>query len=42
VAAYALHFIGHQGKKYGFLSNLEFEKATGIRPGAKAGVRARV
>ncbi len=36
IAPYALHFIGHQGKKYGFLSNAEFETATGIRPGARA------
>lgn len=41
VSPYALHFIGHQGKKYGFLSNLEFEKATGIRLGVKAGARPR-
>lgn len=41
VAPYALHFIGHQGKKYGFLSNMEFEKTTGIRPGGRAGAGAR-
>lgn len=31
IAPYALHFIGHQGKKYGFISNSEFEHVTGIR-----------
>ena len=41
VSPYALHFIGHQGKKYGFLSNAEFERATGIRVGARFGARAR-
>jgi len=41
VSPYALHFIGHQGKKYGFLSNFEFEKATGIRVGACPGARAQ-
>lgn len=41
VAPYALHFIGHQGKKYGFMSNMQFEAATRIRPGAWAGARAR-
>lgn len=31
---YAQHFIGHRGKKYGFVPNEEFEKAVGIRIGA--------
>jgi len=31
VAPFALNFIGHQGKKYGFLSNADFEAETGIR-----------
>ena len=32
---YAVHLIGHQGKKYGFLSNEEFETATGNRVGKR-------
>ncbi|MFY9314030.1 MAG: hypothetical protein WAO95_00550 [Burkholderiales bacterium] len=28
---YAVHLIGHQGKKYGFLSNDEFGKLVGVR-----------
>jgi hypothetical protein len=27
---YAINFVGHRGKKYGFLSNQEFEKVSGI------------
>lgn len=34
IAPYAVNFIGHQGKKYGFMSNLEFQKVTGIHPGS--------
>lgn len=41
ISPYALHFIGHQGKKYGFVSNIEFEKVTGICPGGRAGIRAK-
>lgn len=28
---YAIHFIGHQGKKYGYLSNADFERLVGVR-----------
>ena len=35
VAPYAVNFIGHQGKKYGFMSNLELERVTGIRAGSR-------
>lgn len=35
VSPYALNFIGHQGKKYGFVSNLKFEQATGVRLGLR-------
>lgn len=31
LAAYATNFIGHQGKKYGYLSNVDFEKIIGTR-----------
>ncbi len=31
--AYAVHFIGHRGKRYGFVSNDEFRLKTGIRFG---------
>ena len=41
LSPYALHFIGHQGKRYGFLSNAEFERETGVRPGVGAVRRAR-
>jgi hypothetical protein len=30
---YAIHFIGHQGKKYGYLSNVEFAKVIGVKVG---------
>lgn len=30
---YAQHFIGHRGKKYGFVPNDDLERATGIRIG---------
>jgi hypothetical protein len=30
LSTYAINFIGHRGKKYGFLSNQEFEQVTGI------------
>ena len=33
LASYAIHFIGHQGKKYGFISNQEFQNAIGTRIG---------
>lgn len=36
IAPYAIHFIGHQGKKYGFLPNSEYERQTGIRVGVGA------
>lgn len=35
LAPYAVNFIGHQGKKYGFMSNTEFESMTGIRVGLR-------
>lgn len=28
---YAIHFIGHQGKKYGYLSNVDFGRVIGTR-----------
>ena len=31
LAAHAVNFIGHRGKRYGFISNDEFREATGIR-----------
>ncbi len=37
---YAIHFIGHQGKKYGYLSNRELELVTGIRVRARTEGRA--
>jgi hypothetical protein len=33
VAPYAVNFIGHQGKQYGFISNTEFQSAIGQRIG---------
>lgn len=30
---YAIHFIGHQGKKYGYLSNVDFGRVIGTRVG---------
>ncbi len=33
LASYATHFIGHQGKKYGFISNQEFQDVMGSRIG---------
>lgn len=32
IASYAINFIGHKGKQYGFLSNNEFEGIIGLRP----------
>ena len=29
----AIHFIGNQGKRYGFITNREFQEITGIRIG---------
>ncbi|MBI5828189.1 MAG: hypothetical protein HZB20_01305 [Chloroflexi bacterium] len=31
---YAVNFIGHQGKQYGYLENQEFEELTNARLGA--------
>lgn len=31
LAPYAIHLIGHKGKRYGYLSNPEFERVTGAR-----------
>ena len=39
LARHAVNFIGHQGKKYGFISNQEFERATGERIGRSTGRR---
>ena len=36
LAAHAINFIGHQGKKYGFISNQKFQNAIG---GRRAGAR---
>lgn len=33
LAPYAMNFIGHQGKQYGFISNAEFQTAIGERIG---------
>ena len=33
LAAHAINFIGHQGKKYGFISNQEFQNVVGGRIG---------
>jgi len=33
LSPYAIHFIGHQGKKYGYLSNVEFERLIGAGVG---------
>ena len=33
LAAYAINFIGHQGKQYGFISNQKFQKTIGTRIG---------
>ena len=32
---YAVNFIGHQHKQYGFLSNREFQNAIGERVGRR-------
>ena len=32
---YALNFIGHQGKQYGFMPNLEFNAIAGVRVGVR-------
>jgi len=34
LSPYATTFIGHQGKRYGFIDNEDFEDLTNIRPGA--------
>jgi hypothetical protein len=36
LATFAINFIGHRGKKYGFLSNQEFEKVSAIPLASKA------
>lgn len=33
LGSYAVNFIGHQGKKYGFLSNQEYQDVIGVRVG---------
>ena len=33
LAPYAINFIGHQGKRYGFISNQEFQNLIGLRIG---------
>ena len=38
---FAVHFIGHQGKKYGYVSNAEFNRTLGIRVGANKASRLR-
>ena len=35
LSRYAVNFIGHRGKQYGFLSNQKFQEMTGIRVGRK-------
>ena len=35
LAPYAVNFIGHQGKQYGFISNQEFQDAIGARIGRR-------
>lgn len=30
---YAVNFIGHQGKQYGYLSNAEFAAVANVKPG---------
>lgn len=35
LSPYAINFIGHQGKQYGFMSNQEFQDAIGIRIGRR-------
>lgn len=35
LAPYAINFIGHQGKQYGFLSNQDFQAAIGERIGSR-------
>jgi hypothetical protein len=34
---YAVNFIGHQGKQYGYISNAEFNAVTGLRVGVTTG-----
>ena len=31
---YAVHFVGHQGKRYGYLSNAELSRITGLALGS--------
>lgn len=33
---YAVNFIGHQGKQYGYMPNAEFNAVTGVRVGVRA------
>lgn len=35
LSPYAINFIGHQGKQYGFMSNQEFQDAIGMRIGQR-------
>jgi hypothetical protein len=35
LAPYAMNFIGHQGKQYGYISNVEFNAVTGLRVNAR-------
>lgn len=35
LSPYAINFIGHQGKQYGFISNQEFQDAIGTRIGRR-------
>ena len=36
---YAVNFIGHQGKQYGYMANAEFTATTGVAVGGGVGVR---
>jgi hypothetical protein len=31
LSPYAVNFIGHQGKRYGYIDNTDFERILGIR-----------
>ena len=33
---YALNFIGHQGKQYGYMQNSEFNAVAGVRVGVRS------
>ena len=37
LSAYAINFIGHQGKRFGYLPNHEFEKIMGVQLGKGSG-----